>query len=417
MNPDTIKEKLIEDYPIPITAEGTDIILSQMRKSICKIYMDNGIKGTGFFCRTTSPDKNNLVKFLVTNNHIIDELHLAKNSCINITINNDTVKKQLIIGDRKVYTSKKYDTTIIEIFEDENIINDYLDFDFDLKGEILNNIYIGKSIYILHYPKYEKVSVSYGVIKSIDLSKNYDIYHLCCTDKGSSGSPILNILTNKIIGIHKGTVNNQNYNKGTILYYPLKEYFSQISKKMVIKPLKMQIKNTMKDFIFKPSLGGHSYNRVRKEIEDSKHNQNEGYQLFKFIGDKLYGVLEGPPNTYYENGFLHFVMIYDNGYPFKPPKFYFQTKMFHPNIDEFGLVCLDFYAHPAYTVDKIILSVQALLDSPNMNEVLNEYSANLYQENKKEYENTVRKYTSQYANFETTQKELQKIDCKIELND
>ena len=52
-----------------------------------------------------------------------------------------------------------------------------------------------------------------------------------------------------------------------------------------------------------------------------------------------------------------------------------------------------------------------------MNEVLNEYSANLYQENKKEYENTVRKYTSQYANFETTQKELQKIDCKIELND
>ena len=63
MNPDTIKEKLIEDYPIPITAEGTDIILSQMRKSICNIYMDNGIKGTGFFCRTTSPDKNNLVKF------------------------------------------------------------------------------------------------------------------------------------------------------------------------------------------------------------------------------------------------------------------------------------------------------------------------------------------------------------------
>ena len=49
MDASFIKEKNIEDYPIAITSESTKIILSQMEKSVCKIYMDNGIKGTGFF--------------------------------------------------------------------------------------------------------------------------------------------------------------------------------------------------------------------------------------------------------------------------------------------------------------------------------------------------------------------------------
>ena len=73
-----------------------------------------------------------------------------------------------------------------------------MDLDFDINGEDFNNIYINKSIYILQYPNNEKVSVSYWIIKSIDLLGGYDLYHLCSTDKGSSGSPILNILTNKL---------------------------------------------------------------------------------------------------------------------------------------------------------------------------------------------------------------------------
>ena len=169
MNPNTIKEGYLEDFPIPITSESTEIILSQMRKSICKIYMDNGVKGTGFFCQVAYPDKNHLAKFLITNNHIIDESHLGKNSQIHFTINNDKIRNKIIIGNRKVYTSKKYDTTILELFEGENDIKDFMELDFDMNGEDFNNIYIKKSIYILQYPNNEKVSVSYGIIQSIDL--------------------------------------------------------------------------------------------------------------------------------------------------------------------------------------------------------------------------------------------------------
>ena len=57
-----------------------------------------------------------------------------------------------------------------------------------------------KSIYILHYPKGE-LSVSYGLINDIIDGK---INHYCNTEEGSSGSPILSIKNNKVIGVHFG---------------------------------------------------------------------------------------------------------------------------------------------------------------------------------------------------------------------
>ena len=46
------------------------------------------------------------------------------------------------------------------------------------------------------------------------------------TLSGSSGGPILNLLTNKVIGIHKGCIQKNGevkYNIGTLLKDPLKE--------------------------------------------------------------------------------------------------------------------------------------------------------------------------------------------------
>ena len=226
-----IKEKYLEDYPTPITSEGTEIILSQMRKNICKIYMNNGNKGTGFFCKIPFLD-NKYLYCLITNNHLINENHFEKDCKIFFTIDNNKIKKEIIIGKRRTYTSKKYDTTIIEIFEDKDDIHDFLELDFDINGDnYYNNMYINKSIYILQYPNNEKVSVSYGIIKDIDFFQTFDIRHFCITDNGSSGSPIMNLINYKLLGIHKGTDKNYNYNKGTLLIYPVKEFISQIGKK------------------------------------------------------------------------------------------------------------------------------------------------------------------------------------------
>ena len=226
-----IPEKNLQDYPHIVSSETTEVILSQMKRNICKIHMVDGTKGTGFFCKIAYPEKKYSKTVFITNNHIIDEDHLREDTQITYSINNDTIKNKLIIGKRNVFTSKKYDVTIIEIFEEKDNIHDYLFLDFDINEPIFNDIYLNQSIYILQYPNNGKVSVSYGTIKNIDLTAQFNFRHLCCTEKGSSGSPILNLSNNKLIGIHRGTDNNYNYNIGTLLIYPIKEFISQLKEK------------------------------------------------------------------------------------------------------------------------------------------------------------------------------------------
>ena len=50
--------------------------------------------------------------------------------------------------------------------------------------------------------------------------------YLCSTEEGSSGSPILNINTNQVIGVHKLHYKNLNCNAGSFLRKPIIEYFS-----------------------------------------------------------------------------------------------------------------------------------------------------------------------------------------------
>ena len=60
--------------------------------------------------------------------------------------------------------------------------------------------------------------------------------------------------------------------------------------------------------------------------------------------------------------------------------------------------------------------MQLLLDEPNLDSFVNDNIEALYIGNKNEYEKEVKKYTSQYANFDTVQKELAKLNFHMVLN-
>ena len=67
---DIIKEKKVKNGIEPVSIEKTEKIINQMKKCVCKIY-SNGSTGTGFF--TKIPYKNEYVKVLITNNHVLNE--------------------------------------------------------------------------------------------------------------------------------------------------------------------------------------------------------------------------------------------------------------------------------------------------------------------------------------------------------
>ena len=50
------------------------------------------------------------------------------------------------------------------------------------------------------------------------------IKHKCSTKEGCSGSPILLINNQKLIGIHYGSSKHYDYNYGTLLIYSIKEF-------------------------------------------------------------------------------------------------------------------------------------------------------------------------------------------------
>ena len=123
------------------------------------------------------------------------------------------------------------------------------------------NIYI----YILHYPYGDKASVSYGL--SNDLP-DFDIELTCWTEYGSSGSPILNLANNKVIGIHKQNSKNINFNIGTFLKFPLKDFFKQKRANPTLNILNVDnTNNNINNFNMKRLAMFNLFNDMRKIIK------------------------------------------------------------------------------------------------------------------------------------------------------
>ena len=220
----------IVNYPKPVTIGGTKKILHQMEKNICKIYKNDGGKGTGFFVNI--PYENNVIPVMMTNHHILDEKYLKENEEIKITLNNDEKIITIKLGeDRRILCNEEYDTTIIEIKPEKDKIKNFMELDENIFKEDSNILYNKKSIYIIHYPNSEEVKVSYAIINNID---KFDISHYCCSEVGSSGSPIINLLNNKIIGIHKEGSSHFQINYGTYLKYPINDYINKHLKNNMI---------------------------------------------------------------------------------------------------------------------------------------------------------------------------------------
>ena len=251
---DNEKEKYINISPDPVSFNGTNNILNQMNNCVCRIY-NNG-NGTGFF--TKIPYKSKLLPVLITNNHIINENDIKNNKMITLYLNNDKIEKSFKIDNERLrYTNEKLDITIIEIKEnkdklnnkyielDDSIIN-YFKLNNSLEPNYLNNKYNNESIYVINYPKNKDIVVSYGKAPKL---KESEINHYCSTEPGSSGSPILLINNQKLIGIHYGSNDHFNFNKGTLIIYAIIEFEKINNNILIINKEGKIIENEINNYI------------------------------------------------------------------------------------------------------------------------------------------------------------------------
>lgn len=108
----------------------------------------------------------------------------------------------------------------------------------------------------------------------------------------------------------------------------------------------------------------------------------------------------GPQQSPYEGGCYKLELFLPEEYPMAPPKVRFLTKIYHPNIDKLGRICLDILKDkwsPALQIRTVLLSIQALLSAPNPEDPLAENIAKHWKEDEQEALATARDWTEKYA--------------------
>jgi ubiquitin-conjugating enzyme E2 D/E len=108
----------------------------------------------------------------------------------------------------------------------------------------------------------------------------------------------------------------------------------------------------------------------------------------------------GPSNTPYMGGVYKLKIDFKNKYPYEPPYCQFITKMYHPNIDMSGRICLDTLKSnwsPALSPAKLVLSIISLLTDPNPSSPLNGEAGQLYIKDRDTYNTKIIEYRKKYA--------------------
>ena len=217
------------------------LIQKQMENSIFKIEK-KGLTGTGFICEI--PNNNQITSALVTCNHVLGSDDISIGKMITWIFYNKEVKNIKIYKNRAVFTSIKYDITIIELKPNEFIFDNLLKLDYDIFEKInLNDIYQNEIIYAISFSYGLKPIYSFGVIKNIN-NNNSIIEYFCTTEYGSSGRPIIKLENGRIIGIHLGCNATNEINVWLILKSPINEFnkISQTKSKKEINEIILKLK-------------------------------------------------------------------------------------------------------------------------------------------------------------------------------
>ncbi|OMJ30401.1 Ubiquitin-conjugating enzyme E2-16 kDa [Smittium culicis] len=173
--------------------------------------------------------------------------------------------------------------------------------------------------------------------------------------------------------------------------------------------------------------------RINKELKDLERDPPSTCSAGP-VGDDVFhwqATIMGPSDSPYSGGVFFLTIQFPTDYPFKPPKVSFTTRIYHPNINSNGSICLDILKDqwsPALTISKgilflsnptpppfphflsnlislnfnlflslVLLSICSMLTDPNPDDPLVPEIAHIYKTDRERYEATAREWTRKYA--------------------
>lgn len=142
--------------------------------------------------------------------------------------------------------------------------------------------------------------------------------------------------------------------------------------------------------------------RINKELQDLGRDPPAQCSAGP-VGDDLFhwqATIMGPPESPYQGGVFFLTIHFPTDYPFKPPKVAFTTRIYHPNINSNGSICLDILRSqwsPALTISKVLLSICSLLCDPNPDDPLVPEIARIFKTDRDKYTELAREWTRKYA--------------------
>eukprot|EP01087_Luapelamoeba_hula_P019845 TRINITY_DN6640_c1_g1_i1.p1 TRINITY_DN6640_c1_g1~~TRINITY_DN6640_c1_g1_i1.p1 ORF type:complete len:255 (+),score=103.37 TRINITY_DN6640_c1_g1_i1:86-850(+) len=145
-----------------------------------------------------------------------------------------------------------------------------------------------------------------------------------------------------------------------------------------------------------------SIRRIAGELRKLTLTPADGVKLIPNEGDitDIQAFIEGPVGTPYEGGTFRVKLKLGPEFPQAPPKGYFVTKIFHPNVAKNGEICVNTLKKDwkeELGIEHVLVTIKCLLIAPNPESSLNEEAGRLLLEQYDDYARRARLITNLHA--------------------
>ncbi|CAD7091118.1 unnamed protein product [Hermetia illucens] len=150
------------------------------------------------------------------------------------------------------------------------------------------------------------------------------------------------------------------------------------------------------------NLSPQTIRQVIREVHELVDSPLEGIKIQINDADvtDIQALIEGPAGTPYSGGIFRVKLLLGKDFPQTPPKAFFLTKIFHPNVATNGEICVNTLKKdwkPDLGIKHILLTIKCLLIVPNAESALNEEAGKMLLERYDDYSQRAKMLTEIHA--------------------